>query len=78
MTNDIHNNAPGDNVKTLRGILIMIVGAVLLLYTLGLIEVGLSFVLVVLAVASIVYGFYISGLYGLLQDYLHRSRQKSS
>lgn len=58
-----------NNIRMLRGILIMIAGVTLLLHTLGLIQAGLSFFLIVVAVSAIIYGFYISGLYTMLSGY---------
>ncbi len=67
MENNINNL---NNPHTLRGTLIMLAGLTLLLHTLGLIEVGISFVLVVIALTAIVYGFYTSGLYEWFNRYL--------
>lgn len=61
-----------NNIRMLRGILIMIAGATLLLHTLGLIQAGLSFFLIVVAVSAIIYGFYISGLYNIITGYMHK------
>lgn len=67
----------GNNVRTLRGTLIMIAGVALLLHTLGWIEAGLSFFLIVVAVSGIVYGVYISGFYDFIRNLISkRSHQE--
>ncbi len=62
----------GNNARTLRGTLIMIAGGALLLHTLDLIQAGLSFVLIVVAVSAIVYGAYISGLYTFVRNFISK------
>lgn len=56
-----------NSAKALRGILIMIGGLALLLYTLGLMQKGLTLVLVIGAIIAMVYGFYVSGLYDIVK-----------
>jgi hypothetical protein len=66
------NDATGKH--RLRGTLIMIAGAALLLNTLGLIQKSFTFVLIVAACALIVYGCYISGVYNFISRQLfHKS-----
>lgn len=62
--------------EVLKGIGLVIGGLFLLLYTLGLVQKGISFMLIIIAVIIITYGAAISGLldYGhrLLQRYHHK------
>ncbi len=57
---------------TVRGLLIMTGGLVLLLHTMGLLQKGLSLILIIAALAAIAYGFYISGLYDMVVRVTHR------
>jgi len=56
-----------NSARALRGVLIMIGGLALLLYTLGLMQKGLTLVLVIGAIIAMVYGFYVSGLYDIIK-----------
>lgn len=60
------------NSNTLRGTLIMLAGLILLLHTLGLIDIGISLILIVLAIAAIAYGAYTSGLYDTVYGYFFK------
>ncbi|HVW99182.1 MAG TPA: hypothetical protein VHA52_01900 [Candidatus Babeliaceae bacterium] len=50
-----------------RGILLMAGGVALLLHTLGLLQKGLSVILIIVSLLAILYGFFTSGLYDLIQ-----------
>jgi hypothetical protein len=57
-----------------RGLLIMAGGVILLLHTMGLLQKGSSFILIILSVLAIVYGLYISGLYDKLMSLTHKKQ----
>lgn len=60
------------NANTLRGTLIMLAGFILLLHTLGLIDIGISLILVIVALGAIAYGAMTSGLYDTAYNYFFK------
>jgi hypothetical protein len=59
--------------RRLRGTLLMIAGAALLLNTLGLIQKSFTFALIVASCALIIYGCYISGIFSYIRQYTSKT-----
>lgn len=58
--------------RSLRGLILIIIGAILLLHTLGLIEQGLNMLLIIASLSMIVYGTVTSGIYTMIKQLLKR------
>lgn len=52
----------------MRGIILMSLGLILLLNTLGIVERAFTAILIVVSVCMIVYGFYVSNLYSMIRE----------
>jgi len=65
----LHNN-------TLRGLLYVIIGSLLLLYTLDIMTVGVSIVLMICSILLIIYGFRVGGFHQTIQKIWNRFRTK--
>ena len=57
-----------------QGMLVFVVGIVLLLHTLGVFTTGLSFVLILLSLGMILYGFLQADMYNKVKKMLHRDK----
>jgi uncharacterized membrane protein len=51
-----------------RGIILMSLGLILLLNTLGIVEKAFTAILIVVSIYLMVYGFYISNLYPMIRE----------
>ncbi len=66
-----NNNVHLPHQNPLQGLLILIAGFLLLLYTLNLVTAGVNLVLIIVAMCLIMYGAIASGLYQMLKNLLH-------
>ncbi len=64
------------NNNTLRGLLYILIGTLLLLYTLDIMTVGVSIVLMIGSILLIIYGIRIGGFYQAIQRMWQRYRTK--
>jgi VIT1/CCC1 family predicted Fe2+/Mn2+ transporter len=58
-----------------QGLIYLIGGIILLLYTFGFIEKGVNLILIVVALVTIAYGLLKSGLYDLVKDQIDRRKR---
>lgn len=65
------NNFTARNL--IRGVLIMAIGFVMILHTLGWVQQGLNLIMVIVSLGAIFYGFITSGLY---ERYINHSDNK--
>jgi hypothetical protein len=63
MINSSPQQPPAHYRDHIRGVLLMAGGVALLLHTLGLLQKGLSLILIIVSLLAIFYGFFTSGLY---------------
>ena len=61
-----------NNKNSVQGILILVAGILLLLYTLGIIETGINLILILAAIGLIAYGALAIGLDGTIRKWLGR------
>ncbi len=59
-----------NNKNVVHGILILVAGILLLLYTLGIIETGINLILILAAIGLIAYGALALGLDGVVRKWL--------
>lgn len=52
----------------MRGVILMSLGLILLLNTLGIVEKAFTAILIVVSICMIIYGFYISNLYAMVRE----------
>lgn len=60
--------------NNLRGIILIIMGVVLLLYTLGFMQKGLNTLLIIGSICLIIYGAVSSGIYQMLRDMFKKNK----
>lgn len=62
------------SIEIIKGLGLIVGGVVLLLYTFGLVQKGISFLLILVALALILYGLMISGIYEHIMKMFHHKK----
>lgn len=60
---------------TIQGILLLIAGVLLFLYTLNILTTGITIVLIIASIALIAYGAMVSGLDKIIMNLIHKFRK---
>jgi hypothetical protein len=64
--------------KIVRGILLMIAGMLLFLHTIGVIDKGITTILIIISIGIFVYGFVLAGLHRMLFKGIKEEKEELS